>query len=189
MTTTDDDLGIPEFLDRTKDKTKEQMDAECRALNAKAATKQNEIRSPSAAMAQVPVNPLVEAQKLKRERSRVRIERRKAEKSGATKAMPLSGNEALRKIAKQATPSAAAESDALGTFPVDSIKVGERIRKDMGDIQGLAKSVAVFGPGKVSRRLIAKRRQSGSGRGWGRMGCRYLDCPSVSSGLARWGFL
>ena len=145
MTTTDDDLGIPEFLDRTKDKTKEQMDAECRALNAKAATKQNEIRSPSAAMAQVPVNPLVEAQKLKRERSRVRIERRKAEKSGATKAMPLSGNEALRKIAKQATPSAAAESDALGTFPVDSIKVGERIRKDMGDIQGLAKSMEDLG--------------------------------------------
>jgi ParB family chromosome partitioning protein len=145
MTTTDnDDLGIPPALDRIQGRTKEEIDAERRAANARAAA-EREIRSPAAAMASAPVNPLVEHQKeIKREKGRIRIEKLKAVKSDATKAMPLQGKEALAKIAEQATLGAA-EPDATNRLPVNSIKIGKRYRKDMGDIAGLAASMAQLG--------------------------------------------
>jgi hypothetical protein len=50
-------------------------------------------------MASAPIDPVVEA----REKDRIRIEKLKADQSGATKAMPLSDKDALSKIAEQPT--------------------------------------------------------------------------------------
>jgi hypothetical protein len=120
MTTANDDgLDIPPALDRTAGKTDEEINAERRAANAKAAG-EREIRSPAAAKASAPVNPLVEHQKLiKREKGRVRIEKLKAVQSGATKAMPLQDKDALAKIAEQATvPAPAAKSSWRDWLPI-----------------------------------------------------------------------
>lgn len=112
MTTTDDGgmPDLPDFLDRTKGRAEEEIDDERRALNAKAAAAP-EIRSTAAAKASAPVSPIVEHPKeIKREQGRIRIEKLKTVKSNATEAMPLSGKEALRKIAEEpAEPTQGAE--------------------------------------------------------------------------------
>jgi ParB-like nuclease domain len=104
----DDGLSIPAALDRTGGKPLNME--ELKKHNAKQVKAAQTLASPSEALAAanasaVPANPAAEAQeKRKREKAHVRIEKLKASKSGATKAMPLEGDDALREIAKQPAP-------------------------------------------------------------------------------------
>jgi hypothetical protein len=124
--TTSDDGGmppIPDFLDRTKGPSKEQTDAEQGALNTKAA--EGEIKSPAAAMASAPVNPIVEHQKEIDEQATVPAP---AANNGAT------GDDLGEKAIME-----------RNLFDVKTGAFRKNIRLDEGDLTELRQSMQTFG--------------------------------------------